>query len=85
MPSRYSKHKIVLTLDKSFSSMEALKYAVITRLQNEGYNCKDTNENIGLYPLLKINAKNFMLTLKNASEQAINFENCNEVILVPHR
>ena len=33
-------HKIVLTLEKGFSSMESLKYAVITHLQNEGYRCQ---------------------------------------------
>lgn len=83
MTNRYLSQKIVLNLDKNFSSMDELKYAVITRLQNEGFNCKDTKENVGFYPLLKINAKNFMLTLKDFSEQKISFKNCNEVILVP--
>lgn len=79
-----SLHKIVLTLEKSFSSMEALKYAVITHLQNEGYRCKDTKNNIGDYPLLKINANNFLLTLKDIDKSTSNFEECNEVVLVPH-
>lgn len=76
-------HKIVLTLEKNFSSMEALKDAVITRLQNEGYRCKDTKNNIGDYPLLNINANNFLLTLKDLDESTLNFEECNEVVLIP--
>lgn len=80
----YTSHKIVLTLEKSFSSMDALKYAVITRLQNEGYRCRDTKNNIGFYPLLKINAIDFLLTLNDIDENNLNFEACNEVVLVPH-
>lgn len=76
-------HKIVLTLEKNFSSMEALKNAVITRLQNEGYRCKDTKNNIGDYPLLNINANNFLLTLKDVDKSSLNFEECNEVVLIP--
>ena len=72
-------HKIVLTLEKGFSSMESLKYAVITHLQNEGYRCNDTKNNIGDYPLL-----NFLLTIKDIDENFLNFEDCNEVVLVPH-
>lgn len=76
-------YKIVLTLENGFSSMEALKDAVITRLQNEGYRCKDTKNNIGDYPLLNINANDFLLTLKDVDESTINFEECNEVVLIP--
>ena len=78
-------HKIVLTLEKGFSSMESLKYAVITHLQNEGYRCNDTKNNIGDYPLLKINANDFLLTIKDIDENSLNFEDCSEVVLVPHQ
>lgn len=77
-------HKIVLTLEKGFSSMESLKHAVITHLQNEGYRCNDTKNNIGDYPLLKINANDFLLTIKDIDENSLNFEGCSEVVLVPH-
>ena len=64
--------------------MESLKYAVITHLQNEGYRCNDTKNNIGDYPLLKINANDFLLTIKDIDEDSLNFQDCNEVVLVPH-
>ena len=44
----------------------------------------DTKNNIGDYPLLKINANDFLLTIKDIDENSLNFEDCSEVVLVPH-
>ncbi len=78
-------HKIVLTLEKGFSSIESLKYAVIAQLQNEGYICNDTKNNIGNYPLLKINANDFLLTIKDIDKISLNLEDCKEVVLIPNQ